>query len=48
MQINGGDTVNVTDAIANYDVDTVGNITNYTIYDDASHTNVVAHLSLVA
>ncbi len=34
MQINGGDTVNVTDAMANYDVNTVGNITNYTIYDD--------------
>ena len=48
MQINGGDSVNVTDNIANYDVTRSGNITNYTIYDDASHTNVVAHLSLVA
>jgi hypothetical protein len=26
----------------------VGNTTTYTIYDDAAHSNVVAHLALVA
>jgi len=45
---NAGDTLNITDALANYSSAVVGNTTNYTIYDDASHTNVVAHLSLVA
>jgi hypothetical protein len=47
MQING-DTVNVTDSALNYDVNTVGNVTDYTIYSDGSHNTVVAHLSLVA
>jgi Ca2+-binding RTX toxin-like protein len=45
---NAGDTLNITDAVANYSQSTVGNTTNYTIYDDAAHSNVVAHLSLVA
>jgi hypothetical protein len=48
MQINGGDAVTIADAPANYTQNTVGNVTNYTIYDDALHSNVVAHLSLVA
>jgi Ca2+-binding RTX toxin-like protein len=45
---NGGDAFNLTDPGSNYSQSTVGNITNFTIYDDASHTNVVAHLALVA
>jgi Ca2+-binding RTX toxin-like protein len=48
MLVNAGDTVNITDPVSNYTSSTVGNTTTYTIYDDASHTNVVAHLSLVA
>jgi Ca2+-binding RTX toxin-like protein len=48
MNINAGDTVNITDSASNYTTSTVGNTTTYTIYDDASHTNIVAHLSLVA
>jgi Ca2+-binding RTX toxin-like protein len=45
---NGGDTFNLTDPGSNYSQSTTGNTTTYTIYDDASHTNVVAHLALVA
>ncbi|OYU48255.1 MAG: hypothetical protein CFE31_11385 [Rhizobiales bacterium PAR1] len=48
LQLNSGDAVNVTDSAANYDVATVGNTTTYTVYDDALHSNVVAHLALVA
>jgi Ca2+-binding RTX toxin-like protein len=46
---DGGDTFSLTDPGTNYSSASGGvNITNYTIYDDASHTNVIAHLSLVA
>jgi hypothetical protein len=45
---DAGDTLAITDPGANVAQATVGNTTNYTIYDDASHTNVIAHLSLVA
>jgi Ca2+-binding RTX toxin-like protein len=48
LQLNAGDTVNVTDPAAHYDVATVGQTTTYTLYDDALHSNVVAHLALVA
>ncbi|WP_407156418.1 hypothetical protein [Bradyrhizobium sp. STM 3557] len=48
MLINAGDSVSITDPASNYTTSAVGNTTTYTIYDDASHTNVIAHLSLVA
>jgi Ca2+-binding RTX toxin-like protein len=48
VHFDAGDTLNITDPGANVASNVVGNTTNYTIYDDASHTNVVAHLSLVA
>jgi hypothetical protein len=40
--------LNITDPGANYTSAVVGNTTTYTIYDDAVHTNVVAHLAMVA
>ena len=48
LLFNAGDVVNITDPAANYTSAVVGNTTTYTIYDDASHTNVVAHLAQVA
>ena len=48
LNFNAGDALAITDPAANYTSTTVGNTTNYTIYDDAAHTNVVAHLALVA
>jgi hypothetical protein len=48
LLFNAGDVVNITDPAANYTSAVVGNTTNFTIYDDASHTNVVAHLAQVA
>jgi Ca2+-binding RTX toxin-like protein len=48
MKINAGDSITIAEPLANYDQAPAGNTTNYTIYDDASHTNVIAHLALVA
>ena len=45
---DAGDTLNITDPGANVASAVVGNTTNFTIYDDAAHTNVVAHLAMVA
>ena len=48
LHVDAGDVFNITDASANYSTAVVGNTTNYTIYDDALHTNLVAHVALVA
>ncbi len=48
MRIDAGDSVSISDNPANYTTMVSGNTTTYTIYDDATHTNVVAQLSLVA
>jgi len=40
--------VNIADPASHYTSSVAGNTTTYTIYDDAAHTNVIAHLSLVA
>jgi hypothetical protein len=48
LLFDAGDTLNITDPIANYTSAVVGNTTTYTIYDDAAHTAVVAHLAMVA
>ncbi|MCA0404937.1 MAG: hypothetical protein LCH39_02135 [Proteobacteria bacterium] len=48
LRVDAGDTVNVTDNPANYDMVVAGSTTTYTIYDDASHTNVIAQLAVVA
>jgi hypothetical protein len=49
LHFDAGDTFNITDPGANVLVGVpVGNMTTYTIYDDPSHTNVVAHLAMVA
>ncbi|MBC7576257.1 MAG: calcium-binding protein, partial [Tardiphaga sp.] len=48
LRVDAGDVFNITDASANYSTAVVGNTTNYTIYDDALHTNLVAHVALVA
>jgi len=48
LHFDAGDTLNITDPAANYSSVVVGNTTTYTIYDDAAHSNVVAHLALVA
>jgi hypothetical protein len=48
MLVNAGDAVSIADPASNYTTAVVGNTTTYTIYDDAAHTNVIAHLSLVA
>jgi hypothetical protein len=48
MHFDAGDALNITDPMANYSSVVVGNTTTFTIYDDAVHSNVVAHLALVA
>jgi len=48
LHFDAGDILNVTDAAANYTTAVVGSTTTYTIYDDAAHTNVVAHVAMVA
>ncbi len=48
MQINAGDTVNIADNAANYTSTVSGNTTSYTIYDDAAHSNILAHLNVMA
>jgi Ca2+-binding RTX toxin-like protein len=48
LKTDAGDSFNLTDAAANYTTAVVGNTTTYTIYDDASHSNLVAHVALVA
>jgi hypothetical protein len=48
LLFDAGDVLNITDPGANVSSAVVGNTTTYTIYDDASHTTVVAHLAMVA
>jgi RTX calcium-binding nonapeptide repeat (4 copies) len=48
LHFDAGDAVNITDPGANVTSSVVGNTTSYTIYDDNVHTNVVAHLAMVA
>jgi hypothetical protein len=48
LLFDAGDVLNITDPVANVSSAVVGNTTTFTIYDDASHTNVVAHLAMVA
>jgi Ca2+-binding RTX toxin-like protein len=48
LHFDAGDVLNITDPMANYSSVVVGNTTTFTIYDDAVHSNVVAHLALVA
>ena len=48
LHFDAGDVLNITDPGANFTSAVVGNTTNYTIYDDPTHTTVVAHLALVA
>jgi hypothetical protein len=48
LLFDAGDVLNITDPAANYSSVVVGNTTTFTIYDDAAHSNVVAHLAMVA
>ena len=48
LTLDAGDAVAISDPVANYTSSTIGNTTSYTIYDDAAHSNVIAHLALVA
>ena len=48
LHFNAGDVLNITDPAANYSSVVAGNTTTYTIYDDAAHSNVIAHVALVA
>jgi len=48
LHFDAGDVLNITDPGANYSSVVVGNTTTFTIYDDAAHSNVVAHLAMVA
>ena len=48
LNLNSGDSFTLTDAAANYTTTSGGTgITNYTIYTDATHTTVAAHLTTV-
>ena len=48
LNLNSGDTFNLTDTAANYTTTSGGTgVTNYTIYTDSSHNTVQAHLTTV-
>lgn len=48
VNADGGDTITISDPVANYTTSVSGGTTTYTIFDDASHSNELAQLLIVA
>jgi hypothetical protein len=48
MHFSASESLNITDPTANYTSAVSGSTTNYTIYDNAAHDTVIAHVTTIA